>query len=116
MASRVSRIKPSIYECLSPYADAHYVALFEGFVSGIVELAKQQHTQVVDYPLVLKVFKLNRETDLAMLAAEFPAMGLVKRGGHWMINVSQFVVWAQGQASIMKKRAGVPAVAGGLLV
>lgn len=118
MPLRISRIKPNIYECLSQYADGHYVETLEGFVSEIVKLSKQNHAQVLDYQSVLKAFRLNRETDLAVLSVEFPAIGLSKSCGHWMLNVRQFVVCAQGQSSIMKRRPtqGVPAKSIELLI
>lgn len=101
------RVEPeSLFETLSPWADPVWAAeSLEGYRVAVNNLAFSQKTALPDSVKVLSLLHLRRGVDLAALAASWPAMGVVRVGGQWTLNVQQFDVWAQGQVSILKRKA-----------
>lgn len=109
------RTKPSLAEALSPWSAPHDAAeLLEGFRLSITALADEQHTGLPDSSRVLQILNLRKGTDLAALGADHPAMGVRRSGRDWTLDARQFDLWAQGQVSVFRRRAGetVPADGG----
>lgn len=111
----MARTKPSLAEALSPWSAPHDAAeLLEGFRLSITALADEQHTGLPDSHRVLQILRLGRGTDLAALGADWPAMGVRRVGRDWTLDARQFDLWAQGQVSVFRRRAGEAVPAGGV--
>lgn len=109
----MARTKPSLAEALSPWSTPHDAAyLLEGFRLSVVALAEEQHTGLPDSTRVLHILRLDRDTDLAALGAEHPAMGVRRVGKDWTLDARQFDLWAQGQVSVFRRKAGETVPAG----
>lgn len=103
----MARTKPSLAEALSPWSAPHDAAdLLESFRLSINALAKAQHTGLPDSMRVLQIMHLGRGVDLATLGAEHPAMGVRRVGRDWTLDARQFDLWAQGQVSVFRRKAG----------
>lgn len=110
-----ARTKPSLAEALSVWASPHDAAeLLEGFRHSIVALADEQHTGLPDSSRVLQIMHLGKGTDLAALGAEHPAMGVRRVGKDWTLDARQFDLWAQGQISVFRRKAGEAVPSGGV--
>ena len=109
------RTKPSLAEALGVWTSPHDAALLlDTFRLAITSLADEQHTGLPDSHRVLQFLRLGRGPDLAALGADWPAMGVRRVGRDWTLDARQFDLWAQGQVSVFRRRAGetVPADGG----
>lgn len=110
-----ARTKPSLAEALSVWTSPHDAALLlDTFRLAITSLADEQHTGLPDSRRVLQILHLRKGTDLAALGADWPAMGVRHVGRDWTLDARQFDLWAQGQVSVFRRKAGETVPAGGV--
>ena len=110
-----ARTKPRLAEALSMWTSPHDAALLlDTFRLAILALADEQHTGLPDSSRVLRILHLRTGTALAALGADYPAMGVRRVGKDWTLDARQFDLWAQGQRSVFRRRAGEAVPAGGV--
>lgn len=103
--ARYKYYRDSIAQCLSRWANPWDAwQQLETYRQRIWNLAASQHTSRPDSRRVLDLLGLNSGVELAALATEWPAMGVVRGSDGWTLDAPQFDVWALGQVSVLKRK------------
>ena len=99
---------------LSPWAHPWDSAVvLEEMRQKVWDLASRQHTSAPDSHKVLPLLGLKTGIELAALASDWPAMGVIRVGGAWTLDAPQFDKWAHGQISVLRRKAETESRASG---